>query len=261
MSTRVYVAKYTESESERERPVFGGGEYVAAMREGSAFGCEIENLAGDVLTLSDFVAKHRAVNVDGTLYLSVETRPGELDVANARVLLIFGDHKSFLGDSKMYKDLQGDMTWQSIKTITVSGKTEMFATFVDNQSGITHKKLLVIVGAKTYRGKIKDAFPVCGIWENDKHTSIKVSKLDTWIQDMNQQRFRADQKVEEEQENPLSLLSWNKKPTPPKEPNPIPLSSSGPSKLIPLGREQMLNRRLRKWNGMRWEDISFKRRH
>jgi hypothetical protein len=266
MSTRVYVAKYTESELGRERPLFGGGDYVAAMREGSAFGCEIENLAGNVLSLSDFVAKYNAVNVDGTLYLSVETSPGELDVANARVLLIFGDHRSFSGDSKMYKDLREDTTWQSIKTITVSGKTEMFATFVDQQFGTNHKKLLVVVGAKTYRGKIKDGFPVCGIWENDKHTSIKAASLEAWIRDMNRQKFRANQKVEE-QESTLSSLFWNKKDTPPKESGPIPISSSGllgpsqNSKGFFVGQQQMINGRLRKWNGMRWEDISFRKHH
>ena len=108
--------------------------------------------------------------------LAWKQAPGNSTSKSARVLLIFGDHRSFSVDSKMYKDLREDTTWESIKTITVGGKTEMFATFVDQQFGTNHKKLLVVVGAKTYRGKIKDGFPVCGIWENDKHTSIKAAK-------------------------------------------------------------------------------------
>lgn len=175
MSTYTGIVREIQSSGEEKDPVpeYQAQDYVQALREGPAFGVDnVYDLRGNIMPLAAYVKKYKVLDTFGRLYLYT-------DVGTKYALLIFGDYnRTFQSHSKLWTDVNSDPTWAGIDTL-YGGQEGLFAKFVEKKFGTGHKKLLVMIGPKEFKGQLQDCSGV-GLLDSDP-TEIKRSSLEDWI--------------------------------------------------------------------------------
>ena len=175
MATRINIARERGLGEDSNIPDYSADDYVTALREGSTFGNEIYDLRGNILRLADYVKKYDTLR-DGVLYLK-----NRLDTPYA--LLVFGEHqRMFKPKSKLSRDLSADATWNQVTEIRGVGE-ELFASVVERKFGTGHKKMLLMIGPKSFKGQIKKA-PQANVIDNFDASKITTFVLNKWIESM-----------------------------------------------------------------------------